>query len=135
MAFCSSCGNELVSEVKFCSECGASTSAGPIESLRERPQPTPRPGGSVHAPSVRSRGGRRPYVNSHLTKAIITTLLCCLPLGVIAIVYASSVEAKVSAGDLIGARIASRKANDWGNYSIIAAVVGGFVYLLLAASV
>ena len=84
---------------------------------------------------MRSRGGRRPYVNSHLTKAIITTLLCCLPLGVIAIVYASSVEAKVSAGDLIGARIASRKANDWGNYSIIAAVVGGFVYLLLAASV
>lgn len=52
-------------------------------------------------------------VPNYLVWAILTTLFCCLPLGVVSIVYAAQVDGRRAAGDLEGAYAASRKAGWW----------------------
>jgi hypothetical protein len=68
--------------------------------------------------------------DNHLAKAILATVLCCLPIGIVAIVHASSVNGKFIAGDLPGAQRASRQANDWANWSIGLGLAGGILYFL-----
>ncbi|MEG3791829.1 CD225/dispanin family protein [Lysobacter sp. CCNWLW3] len=70
------------------------------------------------------------YVPNHLVWAILSTLFCCLPLGVVSIVYAAQVDGKRAAGDIAGARAASRSAINWAIASVVAlpvAVVLWFV--------
>ena len=50
-----------------------------------------------------------PYVPNHLVWAILSTLFCCLPLGIVSIVFAAQVDGKRAAGDLAGAQEASRR--------------------------
>jgi hypothetical protein len=52
-------------------------------------------------------------IETYLGAAIATTLCCCQPFGIVAIVYAAQVNAKVAAGDLAGAQEASRLAKTW----------------------
>ena len=52
-------------------------------------------------------------IPNYLTQAILVTLFCCLPFGIVAIVYAAGVNGKVQAGDLQGALEASGKAKTW----------------------
>lgn len=62
--------------------------------------------------------------------AILTTIFCCLPLGIVSIVKASQVNIKVAQGDRAGA---VKAANDAKNFAIAAAVLGlvvGLIYLL-----
>lgn len=58
-----------------------------------------------------------PAVPNHLAWAIIstviTTCLCCLPIGIVAIVYSSRVNGKLEAGDIDGARRDSENAKTW----------------------
>lgn len=69
-------------------------------------------------PGQMGQGGPRPNIPNHLTKAIITTICCCLPFGIVAIVFAAQVNGKLDAGDYAGAQKASDQANMWGNISI-----------------
>ena len=48
-------------------------------------------------------------VPNYLVLAIIT-LFCCLPLGIVAVVFAARVNGQVQAGDTAGALASSRKA-------------------------
>jgi hypothetical protein len=50
---------------------------------------------------------------NHLVWSILTTLLCCLPFGIVAIVYSSKVEPRFLGGDIAGAQQASAKAKLW----------------------
>lgn len=63
----------------------------------------------------------RPNVDSYLVWAILVTLFCFLPTGIVAIVYSSQVSTKLAAGDYPGAVESSNKAKTW---SIISAVIG-----------
>jgi hypothetical protein len=63
------------------------------------------------------------YIPNRLVWAILTTLFCCLPLGIVSIVYAAQVDGKRAAGDIAGAREASRKAGWWALWSVIAGPV------------
>ena len=60
---------------------------------------------------------------THLVWAILTTLLCCWPLGVVAIVYAARVDGLRAGGDLPGARRASRLAGLWAMWSALVMVL------------
>ena len=57
--------------------------------------------------------GQRPEIPSYLPQAILVTIFCCLPFGIVSIVYAAQVNGKVAAGDIDGARDASEKAKTW----------------------
>ncbi|HKO55598.1 MAG TPA: CD225/dispanin family protein [Thermoanaerobaculia bacterium] len=52
-------------------------------------------------------------VPNYLVQSILVTLCCCLPAGIVAIVYAAQVNSKLNAGDIAGAEEASRNAKLW----------------------
>ncbi|MET0550149.1 MAG: CD225/dispanin family protein [Xanthomonas sp.] len=71
-----------------------------------------------------------PQVSNNLVWAILTTLFCCLPLGIVSIVYAAQVNTKLAAGDVSGARESADKAKKWAIYSAITSVVLIVLYLI-----
>ncbi|GGA87431.1 hypothetical protein GCM10011521_27310 [Arenimonas soli] len=72
-------------------------------------------------------------IPNHLVWAILATLFCCLPGGIVAIVYASRVDSLVAAGLYDAAREASDKARFWSLLSLFTPVIGIVAYLLLLA--
>ena len=87
-------------------------------------QPPP-PGGYGGAPA----GGQPPANN--LVWGILTTLFCCLPLGVASIVFAAQVNGKWAAGDYAGAQESADKARKFAMWGAIAGVVVIVLYIIL----
>jgi uncharacterized membrane protein YvbJ len=54
-----------------------------------------------------------PNIPNYLVQSILVTLCCCLPLGIVAVVYSAQVNSKLVAGDVAGAQAASDKAKMW----------------------
>ena len=76
--------------------------------------------------------GQRPIKpDNYLVWAILCTLLCCLPLGIVSIVYSSKVDSLYNAGDYAGAQDAANKAKNWATWGAIAGVVGIIIYIVL----
>lgn len=71
-----------------------------------------------------------PKPPNHLVWAILTTLFCCLPFGIVSIVFAAQVDSKYNSGDAAGSLQASENAKKWA----IAAAVSGVVILVLWAA-
>lgn len=63
--------------------------------------------------NVAPPGPKGPFSENWLVEAILVTLLCCLPFGVVGIVYASQVNSKMQAGDSNGAETARKEAAKW----------------------
>ena len=57
-----------------------------------------------------SASGATSDVSNYLIPAILSTIFCCLPLGVVSIIFATQVNSKVASGDIAGAQEASKKA-------------------------
>lgn len=95
--FCATCGRERDPRARFCSYCGAA--AGPESGGRV-----------VHqsGPSLQPT-----YVPNYLVQAILVTICCCIPGGIVAIVYAAQVNGRLAAGDYAGAANASNSAKGW----------------------
>lgn len=75
--------------------------------------------------------GQRPMKpDSYLVWAILSTLFCCLPLGIVSIVYSSKVDGLYNAGDYAGAQNAADNAKKFAMWGAIAGVVGVVLYIL-----
>ena len=59
--------------------------------------------------------------SNNLVWGILTTICCCLPFGIVSIVYAAKVDSLYYAGRYEEARTAARKAGTW---AVVAAIVG-----------
>ncbi len=59
-----------------------------------------------------------PNIENHLVLAILTTLFCCLPFGIVSIVYAIQVNSALAARNYELAKINSEKAKYWGMVSL-----------------
>jgi hypothetical protein len=70
-------------------------------------------------------------VPNNLVFAILVTVLCCLPTGIAAIVYAAQVNGKLAAGDIAGAQQASKNAKMWCWISLGAGLLVCVLYALL----
>ena len=68
---------------------------------------------------------------NHLVWAILSTLFCCLPLGIASIVFAAQVNGKYTAGDFAGPQESSRKARTFALWGTIIGLVLAVLYLLL----
>ena len=64
-----------------------------------------------------------------LIESILVTVLCCLPLGIIGIINASSVEGKYAKGDIDGANKAAQLAKTMVLISAISGVVGIIIWI------
>ena len=83
--FCTSCGVARPDNATICQNCG--------EPIRRVPP--------------------LPVVKNYLVQAVLTAFCCCMPVGVVAIVYAAQVNSRLHTGNIAGAQDASRKAKMW----------------------
>ena len=72
-------------------------------------------------------------VPSNLVWGILSTLCCCLPLGIVSIVYASKVEGYVFAGDIETAKENSKKASMRAWISFGVSIAGGIIWFIIGA--
>lgn len=68
--------------------------------------------------------------DSGLVWAILTTLFCCLPFGIVAIVKASQVDTFWGAGRYQDAQNAAKSARTWSIVSAAIGVVGILIYIV-----
>src|ERR671918_72826 len=68
-------------------------------------------------------------VPNYLVPAIIS-LFCCLPLGIVAVIFAAQVNGKVASGDTSGALDASKKAKMFSFIAIGLGLAGTICYVL-----
>lgn len=74
-------------------------------------------------------GNMPPYKpDNNMVWAILSTLCCCLPLGIVSIVYASRVNGYYYSGNYAAAQEAADKAKNWALYSLIGAIVANIIY-------
>lgn len=112
MAFCKSCGKKIDDGVRFCPNCGADSNTG----------------------TSTNQNTQIVEVENHLVKAILTTIFCCVPFGIVSIIYAASVNGKAQSGDVQGAIRASNSANTWANWSIVLGLVIGVIYIIASVA-
>lgn len=111
--FCTNCGANNEDAARFCEKCGArmseTTSGGEAYGSR-----TASPVTSEHVPN-------------YLVQAILVTIFCCQPFGIVSIVFAAQVNGKLESGDIEAARGASQSAKRWAwvAFGVGAALYGG----------
>ena len=88
----------------FCTKCGAENPDGTANCAQC---------GQVLNQDVAAPAAPQQSVPNYLVWAILSTLFCCLPFGIVSIVYAAQVNDKLTAGDTLGAIEASNKAKMW----------------------
>lgn len=76
-------------------------------------------------------GGYGQPPSNNLVLAILTTVFCCLPLGVVAIVYAAQVNSKWAMGDQAGAHESARKARQFSIWAAVLGLVALVIYVIL----
>ncbi len=76
------------------------------------------------------------YINSGgiLAFAIVTTVLCCLPFGIPAIVYAAKINSQLASGDTMGAHDSASKSKMWSWISLGLGVLFTILFFNLGAA-
>ena len=142
---CSFCGNEVEKGMKYCPLCGAEvkeeTPENQTPEMENHDEPNngysygqnnSNPNGSFNY-GGQSGNGYNQFSNGQPEKqisgtpyiifSILVTLCCCLPLGIVSIVYASKINSLQNAGDYEGAKAAAKKAKIF----MIVGAVGGLI--------
>lgn len=99
--YCTQCGNPRADNAIVCANCG--------ERVRRYPAPK--------------------QVPNYLVQSVLVTLCCCMPLGIVALIFAAQVNSKLAGGDVPGAMQASKNAK---LFSIIGLVCGLVVAVIYA---
>ncbi len=122
--FCPQCGANNADNAATCVQCGRSF-------VPAAPAATPLPVSGVVMPPGATA------VPNYLVFAILATVFCCLPTGIVSIIYAAQVNGKLQAGDYAGAQEASRNAKTWcwvsfglGMVSVVVGVLMGMLGVL-----
>ena len=102
--YCSNCGAANDNNARQCVACGQPLQASPA-GITDPIQPA--------APPPTAIPVAHQQVPNNLVWAILCTVFCCLPGGIVAIVYAAQVDGKVAAGDIAGAQASARTAATW----------------------
>lgn len=79
------------------------------------------PEAGYQEPRIEPEQPQQPCPPTNLVWAILATVLCCIPLGIPAVIFASQVKTKYTAGDYAGAKKASERAA-W--FTILSIVIG-----------
>ena len=72
--------------------------------------------------------------DSNLVWGILSTVLSCLPLGIVSIVYASKVSGLWAQGRYAEAQEASANAKKWAIWGAVAGVIVGIIYGIIAVA-
>jgi hypothetical protein len=121
---CPNCGTSNPDTATLCANCGRPLQDAVRPPVNSYTPPPPQPSGGYTPPGV---APGTPIPN-YLIQSILVTFCCCMPLGIVAIVFAAQVNSKLAMGDIAGAREASSKAKmfSWIGFGI------GIVVMVLA---
>jgi hypothetical protein len=72
--------------------------------------------------------------DSNLVWGILCAVLCCLPLGIVSIVYAAKVSGLWTSGRYAEAQQAADAARKWAIWGAVAGVVVGVIYAAIAVA-
>jgi hypothetical protein len=114
--YCTKCGTSRPDGMTVCPNCG-----------------TVAPAFSTPAPPVITSTVEGPKIQNYLVPSILVTLCCCVPAGIVAIVYAAQVNSKLAAGDFTGAQESARLAKIWCWVAFGIGALIGIVYGILGA--
>lgn len=111
---CPYCKEEIQADAVKCKHCG--------EYLQQETAP---------AQNGAQPQGQKPLPpNNYLVWAILVTVFCCVPFGIVSIVYSSKVDAAYNAGNYDEAYNLSRQARNWMNASWITGLSAAVLYVL-----
>lgn len=119
-------GEILSSDLVWCEGMPAWRSAGEV--FGDAAAPTPPPVAPSPVPGAASFSGRTKPAN-YLVWSILATLLCCLPLGIVSIIFAAQVDSKFAAGDYDGAEQSSKRAKMWAWIAFASGLIGIIAYV------
>ena len=68
---------------------------------------------------------------NYLALAIISTIACCMPLGIVSIIYSTKVDTAYNDGNYALAESSSKKAKNWGIASMVAIGVILILYVII----
>ena len=71
-----------------------------------------------------------PMPENYLVWAILATILCCLPIGIVSIINATKVSSAYMAGDYAGAQKAADNAKKFAIWSAVGGIIFGILYIL-----
>ena len=108
--FCPKCGQQVSDQAVYCSNCG--------NTLKAVGNPPP------------SSAGQTENVPNYMVHSILTTFLCCMPVGVVAFVFAASVNSKLERGDIEAAKKASNNAKIWCIVSLVTGLLGYAFFII-----
>ncbi len=106
--FCVKCGSEIPEGGHFCPCCGAKTA--PAEN-------------TANAVKQPVQSYPPPKINDYLVPSILVLIFCCLPLGIVALVYSIQTQDLIKRGDYAAAQEKSDKAKFWVLLSFILGII------------
>lgn len=127
---CQNCGHANEAGATTCSNCRASLAAASAAPPSPPMPPVPPAAAPLPPPAAAPVAG--PAIANNLVWAILATICCCLPTGIVSIIYAAQVDGKVALGDYAGAQQAADNAKLWAWVSLGLGLLGGLAYFGLA---
>lgn len=138
--YCKKCGAKIPEGYRFCPKCGTNIPVG--ESTEQKTTTgtdTPKPYSASQSTESTEQTSKpempeskplsRP--NNYLLWAILVTIFCCIPLGVVGIVYALKVDSAWDAGLYGTAEEYSKKAKNWTLWGAIISVLIYIIYIVV----
>lgn len=115
--FCTQCGAQLNNGAQQCPQCGALQ--GPA---------------TANATVNASYASGEPLVKTYLIHNIISTLFCCLPLGIIGIIYSVGADSAQNVGNYIVAQAKAKVAGRLFWIAVICSLIGYAVVGVMIAA-
>ena len=126
MAFvnCPECDTTISSKAISCPHCGVPIAQEPTQEPAQQP--------AQQAPPVNKPNPvTDPPPKTWLVESILATILCCIPFGIVAIVYATRVESNWYVGNKELALSSSKSAKSWTLVSVFIGLGISLIYIIL----
>jgi len=122
--YCSKCGALNADNAVVCTQCGQLLQNYNY-AAQQRVPPYPPPYAQMYPPPIHQ------HVPNYLPGAILVTLFCCLPFGIVAIVYSVQANSAAKSGNYAQAMENAKKAAFWTWLSFGIGLAATLAYLFL----
>jgi len=124
MIFCTKCGHKNPEGSLFCAKCG--TSIKMLDGTQTE---------QTFEYKSQNISGQAPKPENNLVWAVLCTVLCCMPLGIVAIVYSTKVDSAYAEGRQEDAQNYANKAKNWAIAGALSSIIIMVIYLIFMLAI